>query len=274
MIMEKQPVGLNGPMIAYPIGRLAPDEQEHRPGTPLGELCVDDLLRNCLGTQACAYVLDVDARSKTNKGIFTCSYGATFKIVPNNELPRQEKVDAMTLKEERAFIRTQNEQVLIFITHIQNRINVFVGTLEWLLGYLDEQEKAHPELADFTGRMRKLTKAEMFMYGGSYQYPIKKADGAKRAEPLLAKVYEALTVDTPARAQTALGSVGGVPHGIGDPQDLRVAQLRVRAKQLRAMATMEMAVNPAAATVAKEIRTKMEEALRNPSGYEDRGTVW
>ena len=258
-------VGYNGIMVIYPTSRTKE--------TPLDRLCLDDLLRECLGSQPCAYILDVSARTATNKGIFTCSYGATFgKIIPR-ELPRYERVAAMTLKEERAFVRRQNEDVLIFITHIQDRINVYVSFLQWLLQYLDEQEKAHPELADFIGRMRNLAKEKMFMYGGRYEDPIRKADGAKRAEPLLAKVYKALEVDTPECATAALGAVPAIPQSIGDPQDLRVAQLRVRTKQLRTMAMMEMAVNPSAGEIAREIRKRTEEALRNPSGYE-RPVTW
>jgi hypothetical protein len=258
-------VGLSGVMAAYPISR---DD-----GTPLERLCVDDLLRECLGTQACAYILDVDSRTKTDKGIFTCSYGATFgKIMPAG-VARKDRAVALALKEERAFVRTQNEQVLIFITHIQDRINVFVDLFERMLAYLDEQEKKQPDLADFAKRMRELARKKMFMYGGRYQDPIKKADGAKRAEPLLAKVYRALEVDTPEQVRAAFRSVGAIPQSIGDPQDLRVAQLRRRTKELRAMAGLEMAVNPAAAETAKTIRKWTEEALRNPSGYE-RPITW
>jgi len=80
-------------------------------------------------------------------------------------------------------------------------------------------------------------------------------------------------VDTPECATAALGAVPAIPQSIGDPQDLRVAQLRVRTKQLRTMAMMEMAVNPSAGEIAREIRKRTEEALRNPSGYE-RPVTW
>ena len=179
----------------------------------------------------------------------------------------------MTMKEERAFIRTQNEQVLIFITHIQDRINAYVDFMEGLLAYLDEQEKKQPNLSAFIGRLRVMAKKEMFMYGGRFQSPLKRADGAKRADPLLADVYKALEVDTPERAYKALGAIPGIPQGIGDPQDLRVAQLRRRAKEIRAMATMEMATNPAAGEIAKEVRKRTEAVLRNPAGYE-RPITW
>ncbi len=258
-------VPLNGVMVAYPISRAKE--------TPLDRLCLDDLLRECLGSQPCAYILDISARTSTNKGIFTCSYGATFgKIIPR-ELPRYQRVAAMTLKEERAFVRRQNEDVLVFVTHIQDRLNVYVDFLRSLHQYLDEQEKEHPDLAEFIGRMRNLAKQEMFMYGGRRENPIRTADGAKRAEPLLAKMYKALELDTPERAAAGLGAVPAIPQSIGDPQDLRVAQLRVRTRQLRAMATMEMAANPAASEIAKEVRKRTDAALRNPAGYE-RAVTW
>jgi hypothetical protein len=273
--MLKTYVGCKGPMVAYPIGRLTPSDDEKNvgvSGTPLDRLCIDDLLRECLGTQACAYILDVSSRTGANKGIFTCSYAGTMgKFIPG-ALPRKEHVAAMAVKEEWAFVKDETDSVLIFITHIQDRINSYVDFMEGLLTYLDEQEKKQPAMADFTGRLRTQVKKDIRIFS-NYASALTRADGAKRAVPILAKVYKALDLDTPEVVQAGVAAPPGVARGIGDPQDTRVNMLRMKAQVLRAMATMEMAKNPAAAEIAREVRKRTEEALRNPVGYE-KATAW
>ncbi len=59
----------------------------------------------------------------------------------------------------------------------------------------------------------------------------------------------------------------------GDPGDRRLRNLRRKVMVIRAMATMEMARNPAMGEIAKEIRKRTEAVLRNPHSYE-KVTVW
>ena len=105
-------------------------------------------------------------------------------------------------------------------------------------------------------------------YSATISLLLTRADGAKRAVPILAKVYKAFDVDTPEIVQTGIAVIPGVPQGIGDPQDARVAELRKKVRVLRGLATVEMAKNPAAAEVAREVRKRTEAVLRNPVGYE------
>ena len=55
---------------------------------------------------------------------------------------------------------------------------------------------------------------------------------------------------------------------IGGNQDELVGKCRVAVKNLRQRAALAAAADPRAAAVAKEIRSRTQAMLRNPTGYE------
>jgi hypothetical protein len=232
-------VDLRGPVVIYPIGR--------KDDTPVEKLAVVDLMQQSLGVGPCEYILDVAGRKPSTKGIFTCSYGATFGPL----------AAAGRLKEERVFIRRLNEQVFVFIKHIQDRINQYVDFRGEMLKYLAEQKKKHPEHAEF------ITKLETQMKVMKEA----KANGEKRARETLKALDRAIAVGLPEHMKAARGAVSMIPR-IGGGQDSRVARCRHITKVLRIMATMEMAMNPEVSEIAKAVRDKTEAILRNPVGYE------
>lgn len=251
-----------GPMVAYPIARF---------DTPIEQLCVEDLLVRCLGAGPCAYVLDVEAAKPIYKGIFTCSYGKT----PGMFIPAGPSFDANlraaeTWKEDRAFMKNETRAVATFIKFIQDRINTYLDLIAELLAYLDQAEKKHPKQSEFIGRLRKELTKPTQVFGRAVPVNVR-ANGEAIFAPWMAEMMKAMRVDT--AEQAAKGFAAAKAPEIGDPQDARVAGLRLKVKVVRSMATMEMARNPAAAEIAREIRKRIEAALRNPSNYE-RETQW
>ncbi len=258
-------VGLQGVGAVYPITRTE--------DTPPSRLCMDDLLRLCLGTGPCEYVLDLAARKPSSKGIFTCSYGGTMKRI-FSVIPGEERMCARRIKDERYFVRRINRNMLTFVKNVQDRTNGYVDFGLELLAYLEEQEKTHPDQAAFIEKVR----AEWAIPVGQYARPkilanTEKLDNEQRAMKYAEDFYRTLDVDTPAQMMKGLGGVRNIPNVIGDPGDRRLRNLRRKVKVLRAMATMEMAMNPGAAEIAAEIRKRSEAALRNPHSYE-KVTVW
>ena len=55
---------------------------------------------------------------------------------------------------------------------------------------------------------------------------------------------------------------------IGGNQDELVGECRMAVKVLRQRAALAMALNPDAAEIAKEVRRRTQEILRNPASYE------
>ena len=56
--------------------------------------------------------------------------------------------------------------------------------------------------------------------------------------------------------------------GIGGNQDELVGECRMVVKMLRQRAAMAMATDPRAAPIAKEVRRRTQQMLRNPTSYE------
>jgi hypothetical protein len=268
-------------MVAYPIGRLTPDEDQKRrkmQGTPLDRLCLDDLLRECLGIGPCESVLDKEARQAINPGIFTCSYGKTpFAFIPGGSKEQEERYAPRCLKEDRVFLKGHTDGVQVFIKYIQDRINAYVDMRANLLTYLAETEKKYPDQAEFIGRMRKEMDRPVRIFS-NYSKPDIRANGEERVKPMVADYYKALKLDTPEqmrKAQRSLSANGGIPGGIGDPQDARLQSLRRHVVVWRSMATQEMARNPGPGTteIAQEVRKRTEATLVNPAGHE-KVTTW
>ena len=59
-------------------------------------------------------------------------------------------------------------------------------------------------------------------------------------------------------------------RGVGGRQDDLVVRCRMEVKILRQHAAMEMARNPKAAPIAREIRTRTQKILRGKYGHEGR----
>jgi hypothetical protein len=258
--LPESPYG--GPMVAYPIARFE---------TPPDRLCVEDLLQRCLGSGPCAYVLDVEAAKPIYTGIFTCSYGKTpGMFIPDGPGFDRNLRAAETWKEDRAFMKNETRAVATFIKFVQDRINTYVALTADLLKFLDEAGTKHPEQAVFIGRLRAELKKPTRVFQTSAACDAK-ADGEAVFAPWMAEMMKAMRVDTP--EQAARGFAAARAPQIGDPQDARVSGLRNKMKVVRSLATMEMARNPAAAEIAKEVRSRIEAALRNASNYE-RDTQW
>lgn len=252
----------DGPMLVYPIARFE---------TPIERLTIEDLLARALGSGPCAYVLDVEAAKPKYVGIFTCSYGKT----PGMFIPEGPKFDynlraVETWKEDRAFMKKETRAVATFIKYIQDRINVYVDLTHDLLKYLDEAEKKYPQQGEFIGRLRAELKKPTRVFQKMVAYDVR-ANGEAIFKPWMDEMMKAMRIDTP--EQGARGFSAEKAPQIGDPQDARVAGLRTKMKVVRSMATMEMTRNPGAVEIAKEIRQRIENALRNPSNYE-RETQW
>ena len=127
--------GFEGPALIYPIDRV--------PATALDTFTVLDVVRNTLGVGPCEYILDVEGQQSKYKGRATCSVRDTL----NPDLRQQTAKGSA-----RAEIEKVLEDLMIFIRHIRGRIEGYVAFGHETLAYLAEQKKAHPELAERTGR--------------------------------------------------------------------------------------------------------------------------
>ena len=239
-------VRFDGPAIIYPINRVK--------RTPLDAFTVVDIMRATLGVGPCEYILDVEGQPTTMKGRATC---ATRDLLnPIYESKRQ--------KQEKAAIEEARVQVQVFVRHIRSRIDRYVDFGHEILEYLDQQDKAHPELADFLTEMTDLTR----MIDEQFDARAEKIKTPQYVEDLAEK-FRATLLDY--EGEDALAKCKEITSAIvvvGGNQDELVGECRMAVKILRQRAGLAMAADPRVTEIAQEIRRRTQEALRNPASYE------
>jgi hypothetical protein len=244
--LKNKALQFQGPAIIYPINRVKQ--------TPLDAYTVVDIMRNTLGVGPCEHILDLEGQKAEYKGRATCS--VRDKLTPIYEKGQQ--------KDKRAEVDKTLDEGLAFVKHIRGRITRYTEFGHKMRDYLTEQKKAHPELADFIADMDKIvqqidarvaaraekikTPEHVAQMNDDFRKNVLGYDGADAVQRC--KVYTRALVE------------------IGDNQDELSAECRWVVKTLRQRAGIRMALDPRVAPIATEIRTKTQEALRNPANHE------
>jgi len=235
-----------GPALVYPINRVST--------TPLDAYTVVDVVRATLGVGPCEYILDVEGQASEYKGIATCGCRDTLN-------PIYEKGEQ---KQQRAVVEQTLADVMVFIRHIRGRIESYVAFGHEMNKYLDDQKAAHPELA------RPLADLEAFSQAIDQRV-------AERKESIKTPEYAAKLVDEfratllDYEGPDALAKCKRFTEAwvdMGGNQDELVGECRWAVKVLRQRAALAAAADPRLSDVAKEIRQRSQEVLRNPAGHE------
>ncbi|MBN2505389.1 MAG: hypothetical protein JXQ71_01710 [Verrucomicrobia bacterium] len=242
----KKGVRFAGPALLYPITRLDT--------TPLDAFTVVDVMRATLGIGPCEYVLDVEGQKKTSAGRPTC---ASRTILDGIYAKRQQK-------EKRAVVLQTLDEVIAFVRHIRTRIEDYLAFGRALAADLERQKTAQPELA---GWIRDMQDVLGLMDG----YVAKRRDAIKTPEYATRLVEEFRTrlVDDESEDSTArCKRITAALVDIGGNQDELVGECRMVVKILRQRAGLAMAANPKTAPIARELRRRTQQMLRNPTSYE------
>ncbi|MHC4398596.1 MAG: hypothetical protein ACYTG0_02845 [Planctomycetota bacterium] len=242
----KRPGKFEGPAVLYPLNRV--------PETPLESLTVVDLMRSTLGVGPCQYVLDVEGQKKQSAGIPTCDARSQLNAIYAHQLQ----------KEGRAEVQRILDDVLAFIRHIRTRIEDYVTFGHEMLGYLQEQKKVRPELADFLSEMEKLA--------GRIDAAVAARRGGIATPEYATRLVEGFRATLVGyEGDDALARCKEITSGfvkIGGNQDELVGECRLAVRILRQKAALAMAVDPRTTPIAKEIRRRTQAMLRNPVSYE------
>lgn len=242
----KKNVRFQGPALVYPITRLET--------TPLDQFTVVDIMRATLGVGPCEYILDVEGQKKTFQGRPTC---ASRTILDNIYSKRQQK-------ERAAEVRQTLDEVLAFVRHIRGRIQDYVTFGHDLTAYLEEQKKAQPALAASLAELQETV-------GKIDSVFAHRKDGIKTPEYATQLVSDFRTTLVDYQADDALAKCKRITAalvGIGGNQDELVGECRLVVRTLRQRAALAMASDPRLAPVARQIRQRTQQMLRNPTSYE------
>ena len=239
-------VRFEGPALLYPINRTA--------STPLEEFTVVDIVRATLGVGPCEYILDVESHKEAYKGRATC---ATRDLLRGIYKAGQQK-------RRRAQVEQALVDVLTFIRHIRSRIETYVAFAHEILGYLAEQKRAHPELADGIAQLEALAK-EIDQRVERRRAKIKTPEVAAR----LVEEFKRTVLDYEGPdAYERCKRITAAWVEIGGNQDELVGECRMVVKRLRQRAGLLMALDPRMRPIATEVRRRTQKVLRNPASYE------
>ena len=244
--LRSKVVRFEGPALIYPINRVK--------GTPLGVFTMADIARATLGVGPCEYILDLEGQGSTSKGRATCSTRDALRPI----------YQAREQKAKRAEIERLLDEVMVFIRHIRGRIETYSDFSHTTLAYLQEQQKAHPELAPFVAEMTPLCKA-VDRYYDARRDEIKTVDYTQGMVDNFRKTmidYEGADAYEKCRKFTEDVVV------IGGNQDELAGEGRMAVKVIRQRAALAGAVDPRFSAAAREIRSRTQQVLRNPAGHE------
>jgi hypothetical protein len=245
--LKHRELKFEGPALLYPISRW-------RATTPLDAYTVVDVVRGTLGVGPCEYLLDLEGQKQEYKGRATCAVSDALLAIygDNRQAEKRAEVDRIL------------DEALTFVKHIRGRITRYVEFGHEMRAYLAEQKKAHPELEGFLNEMDQLT-AEIDARAAARADEIKTPEhvaamNAKFRKSLLG--YEGSDAFNKCQQYTRALVV------IGDNQDELSSECRWVVKNLRQQAGVLMAQEPRVVPIAREIRARAHEALRNPAYHE------
>ena len=237
---------LRGPALLYPINRVGK--------TPLGQLTVVDLVRATLGVGPCEYVLDVEGQHATMRGRATCGNRGVL-----NEIYAAGKQKAKRAEIERSLI-----EVVVFVKDIRQRIEQYVAFGHAIRTYLEQQKTARPELAPFLDDMQK----QIASIDEAFDRRRSKIQTPQHVVDLTDQFRRTLIDYEGPDALEKCKAINEAIVVVGGNQDSLVCQCRQAVKILRQRAGLAMATDPRTAEIAKELRRRTQEILRNPVSYE------
>ena len=239
-------VRFEGPAIVYPINRVK--------ATPLDRFTVVDLVRATLGVGPCEYILDLEGQGTAMRGRATCGTRDSLKPI----------YAAKQQKARRAEIEKILGEVVVFVKHIRARIEDYAAFGRETSKYVQSQKGLHPELADFLDEMDRLAKVIQTNFDKRKQTIKTPQYVVDLTERFRRELLDYEGDDALARCNEITNAIVVV----GGNQDELVGESRMAVKVLRQRAGLAMAVDPRTAEIAKEIRRRTQQMLRNALSYE------
>jgi hypothetical protein len=220
----------------------------------LDRFSVVDLVRATLGVGPCEYVLDVEGQHAAYKGRATCGNREVLNRI----------YAANKQKSQRAEIERSLREVVVFVKHIRARIDEYVAFGHAMRAYLAQQRKLRPELTPFLDAMDQ----QIGRIDVAFERKKSLIQTPQRVVDLTDEFRRTLIDYEGPDALEKCKAINEAIVVVGGNQDGLVCDCRRAVKVLRQRAGLAMATQPDTIEVAKEIRRRTQDMLRNPVSYE------
>lgn len=234
-----------GPAIVYPINRID--------STPLEAFTVMDMMRATLGVGPCEYILDIAGQKKSYTGLPTCETQTALMAIytAREQVKKHDEVVKLLT------------DVIAFVRQIRGRIEQYREFGVQMDQYLESRKTAYPQYAGTIAELQKINR------GIEEHYKLKTNMNTPEYATGLYEEFRTKLVDYEGPdAVDKCKKITDALRFIGADQDELVGECRVQVKILRQRAAMAMAADPKFASIAKEIRQRTQQMLRNPLSYE------
>jgi hypothetical protein len=262
------PVWFDGDQAVYHFSKKVPPEGEslvyflEGNHTPASLVTPTDVLRLTLGFDAADGIIDPLGRQlrthhrRAGAGVHrACTCGCTEAIQAvfeaGNEVAQRDYVDG-ALKD-----------MVFFVEQHVGRIEEYQRFARELLQYLKTQETSAPELKAYTENVAEIARQIVQEYDAQKE----NMKSLGYAQELVGKTIRLTEKKEPANLETYMQLLKDW-RAMGGAQDYVLAQCHVLGRKLFQEANSSALHEPKALPVAKEIRARCRQVLRNPDGYE------
>jgi len=233
-----------------------------RQNTPLSVSTPVDILKATLGRQACDAILDLPGRvmrthhRRGAEGVRrACTCGCTEAI--------QAVFDAGEEVKRKEYVNEAVDDMIFFVTQHMARIDEYQDFAGDILKFLNQKRKSNPELKSYLDAMSSIAQEINQDYNRS-------RENIKTLAYMndLARQTKALTRKKDSKNLAAYEDLSIKWRRMGGAQDDVVAQCHRITRKLYQEAGYRCVDQPNAVEIAKQIRARCRQCLRNPDGYE------
>jgi hypothetical protein len=262
------PVWFDGQKTFLRLGKKVPPKEYsliyclEREGTPLSVSTPVDIVKATLGRKTSDIILDLPGRKlrthhrRAGIGVrraATC--GCTEAILPvfeaGEEVKRKEYVEGAV------------DDMVYFVRQHVERINEYMIFANNMTKYLDQAGKSNDGLKPFTDSMKKIINE----IPQEYERQKENMKDLKYVAELARKT-KALTEKKSPQNLAAYNDLSEKWRAMGGAQDSVIAKCHTLTRKLSQQAGYECVNQPDAVEIARQIRKRCRQCLRNPDGYE------
>jgi len=221
-----------------------------------------DVMTETLGRQACDSILDLAGRKlrshhrRADQGIrraATCGVTAAIQVV----FEAQQEVDKAK------YVTEAVDDMVYFVTRHVERIGEYRNFARDMIGFLNLKRKSHTDLKPYFDSIEEIARRIPGEYNAQKEN-IKTL--AYTAE--LARQTKALTQKKDPKNLPAFLALGEKWRAMGGAQDELLGKFHSITRSLFQEAGYGCVNQPRAVEIARQIRSRCRQCLRNPDGYE------
>ena len=262
------PVWFSGQNAFYRLGKKILPKGEsiiyflERKDTPVSVSAPVDIMKETLGRQTCDTILDVAGRKlrshhrRGSEGIRrACTCGCTEAI--------QVVFKAGQEVEKKEYVSEAVDDMVYFVTRHMERINEYHDFANEMIEFLNRTRKSASDLGPFLNSMESIAQEIIEEYS-------RQRENIKTLEYTdeLARQTKALTQKKEPENLSTYSQLSRKWREMGGAQDNLLAHCHTVARKLFQEAGYGCANLPQAVGIARQIRRRCRECLRNPDGYE------